>query len=379
MQSLLSNMHEDLKSNGYTNRKLAKRFDVSHTTVNSYFKATSEFDFMHFVESLRLHKPNNINYRRECVKKMFEQLTPVNERVAMEVLNMYGEYGLQKQLTAKIINSDKTTKNARINKKIASIYDLLALRLSGRISNDDFFAETDKMRNSFKTSNNEAKILSGFAFIYAQLNFGDYRMVSQYTNQLKPMIDNVSKDTIRKSYSLRIKEMESMSAQRGNDLETARKLCFEIINDETNPYDCMKSLAYCTLAETHMMDYEKAHYFLEQSFTTLPIITNKKLLNRKGFIKNTLDFLNIVHEKNLDKINPSSLAEKAHLYAKIGKEKEAVIILEGLEKKYGSLTPFQKYYKGLATGDKTFFEEAIADFEKTGDFFYISLPKMALK
>ena len=36
-------------------------------------------------------------------------------------------------------------------------------------------------------------------------------------------------------------------------------------------------------------------------------------------------------------------------------------------------------YKGLATGDKTFFEEAIADFEKTGDFFYISLPKMALK
>ncbi|RXC09027.1 AimR family lysis-lysogeny pheromone receptor, partial [Escherichia coli] len=167
MQSLLSNMHEDLKSNGYTNRKLAKRFDVSHTTVNSYFKATSEFDFMHFVESLRLHKPNNINYRRECVKKMFEQLTPVNERVAMEVLNMYGEYGLQKQLTAKIINSDKTTKNARINKKIASIYDLLALRLSGRISNNDFFVETDKMRNSFKTSNNEAKILSGFAFIYA--------------------------------------------------------------------------------------------------------------------------------------------------------------------------------------------------------------------
>ncbi|KAA0742049.1 hypothetical protein DN389_27745 [Bacillus sp. AY3-1] len=379
MQSLLSNMHEDLNSNGYTNRKLAKRFDVSHTTVNSYFKETSEFDFMHFVESLRLHKPNNINFRRECIKKMFEQLTPVNERVAMEVLNMYGEYGLQKQLTARIMNSDKTTKNARINKKIAAIYDLLALRLSGRISNDDFFVETEKMRNSFKTSNNEAKILSGFAFIYAQLNFGDYRMVSQYTNQLKPLINDVSKDTIKKSYSLRIKEMESMSAQRGNDLETSRELCLEIINDETNPYDCMKSLAYCTLAETYMMDYEKSYYFLEQSFATLPIITNKKLLNRKGFIKNTLDFLNIVHEKNLEKIKPSSLAEKAHLYTKIGKKKEAVFILDELEKKNGGLSPFQKYYKGLATGDGKFFEESIADFEKTGDFFYIFLPKMALK
>ncbi len=379
MQSLLSNMHDDLKNNGYTNRKLAKRFDVSHTTVNSYFKATSEFDFMHFVESLRLHKPNNILFRRECIKKMFGQLTPVNERVAMEVLNMYGEYALQKQLTAKITNSDKNTKNARTNKKIAAIYDLLALRLSGKITNNDFFLETEKMRNSFKTSNNEAQILSGFAFIYAQLNFGDYRMVSQYTNQLKPLINDVSKDTLKKSYSLRIKEMESMSAQRGNELETSRELCFEIINDETNPYECMKSLAYCTLAETYMMDYEKSLYFLEQSFATLPIITNKKLLNRKGFIKNTLDFLNIVHEKNLEKIKPSSLAEKAHLYTKIGKKKEAVVILEELEKKNGSLSPFQKYYKGLATGNKMFFEESITDFEKTGDFFYIFLPKMALK
>lgn len=372
-------MHDDLKNNGYTNRKLAKRFDVSHTTVNSYFKATSEFDFMHFVESLRLHKPNNILFRRECIKKMFGQMTPVNERVAMEVLNMYGEYALQKQLTAKITNSDKNTKNARTNKKIAAIYDLLALRLSGKITNNDFFLETEKMRNSFKTSNNEAQILSGFAFIYAQLNFGDYRMVSQYTNQLKPLINDVSKDTLKKSYSLRIKEMESMSAQRGNELETSRELCFEIINDETNPYECMKSLAYCTLAETHMMDYEKSLYFLERSFATLPIITNKKLLNRKGFIKNTLDFLNIVHEKNLEKIKPSSLAEKAHLYTKIGKKKEAVVILEELEKKNGGLSPFQKYYKGLATGNKMFFEESITDFEKTGDFFYIFLPKMALK
>lgn len=379
MQVLLSTIHEDLKNNGYTNRKLAKRFSVSHTTVNSYFKSKTEFDFMHFVESLKLHRPNNINFRRECVKKSFDSLSPINERVALEVLNMHGEFKLQKQLTAKIRNAKKTTKNDRINSKIAMIYELLALRLSGKIPHNSFFKETERMRNEFKTSNNEAQILSGFASVYAQLNFGDYRMVSQYINQLKPLINSVSKDSLRKSYSLRVKEMESMSAQRSNDLNIARNLCFEIINDETNPYECMKSLAYCTLAETHMMEYEKAKYYLEQSFNTLPIITNKKLLNRKGFIKNTLDFINIVHEKDLDLIKPSSLAETAHLYAKTGKKKEAIISLDEIEQVNNGLTAFHKYYKGLATGNKKYFEESITDFEKTGDFFYISLPKMALK
>ena len=75
MEILLKKMHEDLKSNGYTNRKLATLFNVSHTTVNSYFSQSTKFDFMHYVETLRLYEPNNLNFRRESLMKSFAYMS----------------------------------------------------------------------------------------------------------------------------------------------------------------------------------------------------------------------------------------------------------------------------------------------------------------
>ena len=139
MEILLKKMHEDLKSNGYTNRKLATLFNVSHTTVNSYFSQSTKFDFMHYVETLRLYEPNNLNFRRESLMKSFAYMSPNNERLGLEVLNMYGEFELQKILISKIFNNNDTNKNARLNKKIAEIYQLLSMRNEGFINKHEFF------------------------------------------------------------------------------------------------------------------------------------------------------------------------------------------------------------------------------------------------
>lgn len=382
MYDMLVKMQEGLKENGYTNRKLGKMLGVSHTTICGYFSESgTEFDFLHYVETLRLYAPNDVEFRRKHIIRMFDMLSPANERVALEVLNMYGEFGLQDELIRRMKTRklDKTTKNLMINKKISLIYELLTKRLNGEYSHRKYFDEVENLRNSIKTSNAESQIMLGFANVYAHLNYGDYKMVSTYTEQLTDLINGVSKKTLKKSYQLRSKEMLSMSKQRGDELEESRSLCLDIINDELNPYQCMKALAYCTFAETYIRDdYNMAKSLLEQSLLTMPALTNEKLIKRRYFIETTMDFLKIVHEKELDTLNPKSDSEKAHLYAKTGREDEANYILDNMEKKNGGLSAFQKCYRGIATGEKSYFEDALSDLKKTGNFFYSFLPKMYL-
>lgn len=115
MQELLTSMNGNLKSNGYTNRKLAKRFDVTHTTVNGYFNTKGKFDFMHFVDALRLYKPNDIEFRRKWIKKIIPHLSHKNLKLALEVLDMFGEYDLQKLVIEQIM-SFNTNKDAKEKK-----------------------------------------------------------------------------------------------------------------------------------------------------------------------------------------------------------------------------------------------------------------------
>ncbi|PEM10730.1 AimR family lysis-lysogeny pheromone receptor [Bacillus wiedmannii] len=380
MEMLLKKMHEDLKSNGYTNRKLATLFNVSHTTVNSYFSQSTKFDFMHYVETLRLYEPDNINFRRESLLKAFGYMSPNNERLGLEVLNMYGEYELQKILIAKIINNNDTNKNARLNKKIAEVYQLLSLRNEGFINKHEFFEAVDEFRKSKKISTNELKIISDFALIYSHLDFNDHKMVLKYTKQLMPYIEEIKKGTSKTSFTLRAKEMLATSSHHANDLEQARKYCFEIINEPLNKYECMKALAYCILGETYILeDYSIAKHYFEQGIVTLEKPTNRKCIVRKKAIENTLNFLKIYWRKDLKNINPTDKAEEAFLYAVTNREEEALFLLDELERENGMLSPIQKYYKGLATGDKKHFEESIADFEKLGDFFYSRLSRERLK
>ncbi|MDA2480347.1 AimR family lysis-lysogeny pheromone receptor [Bacillus cereus group sp. Bce025] len=380
MEMLLKKMHEDLKSNGYTNRKLATLFNVSHTTVNSYFSQSTKFDFMHYVETLRLYEPDNINFRRESLLKSFGYMSPNNERLGLEALNMYGEFELQKKLIAKILNNKDTNKNARLNKKMAEVYQLLSLRNEGFINKHEFFKAVDEFRKSKKISTNELKIISDFALIYSHLDFNDHKMVMKYTKQLTPYIEEIKKGTLKTSFTLRAKEMLATSSHHANELEQARNYCFEIINEPSNKYECMKALAYCILGETYIFeDYSIAKHYFEQGISTLENPTNRKCIVRKKAIENTLNFLKIYWRKDLKIITPTDKAEKAFLYAVTNREEEALLLLDELERENGMLSPIQKYYKGLATGDKKYFEESIADFEKLGDFFYSRLSRERLK
>ncbi|MFE6538490.1 AimR family lysis-lysogeny pheromone receptor, partial [Bacillus cereus] len=248
------------------------------------------------------------------------------------------------------------------------------------INKHEFFRAVDEFRKSKKISTNELKIISDFALIYSHLNFNDHKMVMKYTKQLIPYIEDIKKGTLKTSFTLRAKEMLATSSHHANDLEHARKYCFEIINEPLNKYECMKALAYCILGETYIFeDYSIAKYYFEQGILTLENPSNRKCIVRKKAIENTLNFLKIYWRKGLENITPTDIAEEAFLYAVTDRKEQALFLLDKLEKENNKLSPIQKYYKGLATGDQKFFEESIADFEKLGDFFYSQLPRECLK
>ena len=54
----------------------------------------------------------------------------------------------------------------------------------------------------------------------------------------------------------------------------------------------------------------------------------------------------------MELVTPEDISEQAHLFAKMGKEKQAMELLDYIEKKRGYLNSFEKVYKGIATGKK---------------------------
>ncbi|MDC7732355.1 AimR family lysis-lysogeny pheromone receptor [Bacillus thuringiensis] len=393
----LNDMQECLKSNGYTNRKLATRFKVTHTTVNSYFKKHSKFDFMHLVDALKLYKPKNVDFRRECIKECIPTLSHKNLKLALEVLDMFGEYDLQ-DLVIQRIMSFKTNKNrseeekkkgnsktVRINLNLVPLYKTLRERSENTTTSKRFFEKVEKMRKNQKYSDNELVIISVLNTIYSFFDLGNYKMVNEHIQQLLPDILRIKCHTLRDSLLLRIKEMEVFVALHENNLDESRELCFEIINDQSNCYVSTKAVAYCKIGESYVLsDYQNAKEYMEKSLNIIGVPVNKKLEVRREKVLNTLLFLRIYHEKDLHTIKPENLddAEKAFLYVKLGENQKAIKILQVLQNTNGYLSSFQLYYMGLAVGGeegKKYLEMSIESFSKSGDYFYVFLPKAALK
>ncbi|PGO73524.1 hypothetical protein CN980_18855 [Bacillus cereus] len=397
----LNDMEESLKSNGYTNRKLAARFKVTHTTVNNYFKKQDKFDFMHLVDALRLYKPKDVQFRRNCIKEYIPKLSHKNLKLALEVLDMFGEYELQDTVIQQIMsfntNDDAkekekkkekkkgNSKTVRINLNLIPLYKTLRERSEKTITPKIYFEKVDKMRKKQKYTDNELVIMLVLNTIYSFFDLGNYKMVNEYIQQLLPDILKIKCHTLRDSLLLRVKEMQVFVKLHENNLESSRELCFEIINDETNCYVSTKAVAYCKIGESFVFsDYYLAKEYMEKSLAIIGNPANRKLEIRREKVLNTLLFLKIYHEQDLHNINLEDLdeAEKAFLFVRLGENEKAIKILRNLQNENGYLSSFQLYYMGLAIGGdegKRYLEMSAESFSKSGDFFYIYLPRTALE
>ncbi|MHB0798244.1 AimR family lysis-lysogeny pheromone receptor [Bacillus thuringiensis] len=382
MKVKLRQMNESLKEKGFTNRQLAKRFGISHTTINNYFSNASSFDFMHFVCSLRLYEPKGLNVRKEFVRGMIPELTPRNKLLALDVLDMCGEYELQELIIEDIRALDNKSDITNTLQKLVPLYEQFRWRSEESVTDDHFFENVKKILQGEKGDVCEFNVISDFAMIYAFLGFKNYKMMEKYIQKLIPEISKISSKTLQVSFNIKVKEMQIFTALHGNEVERARELCFDIINDPNNPYDSTKAVAYCKLAESYALtDYFMAKMYIDKAIEVLGECGNKKLKIRKKKILNTLLFIKIYHNVDLHTINPEDikdLAERAFLYIKLGKIDKAIALLKELEQKNGYQSSFQLYYMGLATGKKEYFIQSIKSFYKAQDYFYVQLPELAM-
>lgn len=277
------------------------------------------------------------------------------------------------------------SKTVRINLNLIPLYKTLRERSENTITPKMYFEKVDKMRKKQKYTDDELVIILVLNTIYSFFDLGNYKMVNEYIQQLLPDILKIKCHTLRDSLLLRVKEMQVFVALHEDNVEKARELCFEIINDETNCYVSTKSVAYCKIGESFVFsDFQKAKDYMEKSLAVIGNPVNRKLEIRREKVLNTLLFLKIYHEKDLHTINLEDLdeAEKAFLFVRLGENEKAIKILRNLQNENGYLSSFQLYYMGLAIGGeegKRYLEMSAESFSKSGDFFYIYLPKTALK
>ncbi|MHA4118372.1 AimR family lysis-lysogeny pheromone receptor, partial [Bacillus cereus] len=339
MEVKLKRMNESLKEQGFTNRKLAKLFGISHTTINNYFSNASSFDFMHFVCSLRLYEPKSLNLRKQYVRKMIPGLAPRNKLLALDVLDMCGEYGLQELIIEDIRGISNKSDITSTLQKLVPLYEQFRRRSEESVTTDQFFENVTKILQGEKSDVSEFNVISDFAMIYSFLGFKNYKMMEKYIQKLIPEISKVSSKTLRASFNIKVREMQIFTALHGNEIERARELCLEIINAPNNPYDSTKAVAYCKLAESYALtDYFTAKMYIDKAIEVLGECSNKKFKIRKKKILNTLLFIKIYHNVDLHTIDPediNDLAERAFLYIKLGKLDVAIAILKELEQKNG--------------------------------------------
>ncbi|MEB8976596.1 AimR family lysis-lysogeny pheromone receptor, partial [Bacillus cereus] len=141
-------------------------------------------------------------------------------------------------------------------------------------------------------------------------------------------------------------------------------------------FNLLRASALVYLAESFTFDcYESASKYIKESLEQLEPYYFEREKQRRQEILNTFAFIKLVNKKELDKIKIFHPAEESLLEIIKGNHKNAVIILNDLEKKNGFLTPMQYCYLGIAKNDITLIEKSIALFECAGNRFYCKFPK----
>lgn len=385
MNKLMRRIEDDMEKFGIKKIDVAKRFGVSPAYVTSWFKCKKTINFTQFVSLL------NIVYNAVSEQMLIQYWGAVNKssiREAMEWAYANGYLSLSESLIKR-----KQTKY--IQDPITEVYSLLNKRTKKEISGAKLYEEAEKKKIEFLNRSDknwkdkvtgydllEVTLLLEICKLYALVDAQSYNFLAEYTKRVINQIGSINNDYLKKSYSLRAKVVLAYVYLKGNQVEECRVIAEEILtssNKESFPLYYNSSLIF--LAEIYAFDdYQKSMKYINKAFKMFEH-NFSGYEQRKQVVQSTYDFIKIVNNEyeGLFLLSP---AEKAHYLACQNdpeQRKEALEILEKLEKDNHKLTPFQKCYRALANRDYHAMKEVIEDFYRVGDFYYVKLPQKYLK
>jgi hypothetical protein len=373
MKKLMAQLKEDAKNRKITNTMIAKKFGVSVTSVGNWFRGKDRISFFHYLDLIEMLYGNEVTDI-----KYYERLDDFarlntrndNDRIMLEWFSQKGENSLKKVVIDRVKSDD-------YQPLLGCIYDTLLKRKTKQLIAEKFYFEVEELKSNYKTNYDEESVMVMICNIYSNWELGGIRAINTLSDKALKLIENISEPFLNTAYRIRVLEMKMYSLLKQNKVEDVIRLAETILCEaESNSHPFIVNSTYITLAEA----YETIDYKLSLEYINKSMKLNKSLLEnhrlRKEGLESTHDFIKILNNdfEGLFLTDPS---ERAHYFAKIGKRKKALEILNQLER-VKPLTPFQIYYKAIALNDQQLLNKSFEEFIIQGDLFYSRLPKMLI-
>ncbi|QHE53778.1 AimR family lysis-lysogeny pheromone receptor [Pontibacillus sp. HMF3514] len=292
-----------------------------------------------------------------------ESTTPEARHHGLELMLMNGYY--QEFKTLLNINKQSHFEEDRV---WAKLYELHYKSLQHKISHSDVLVELKKI----PILTEEQRCLHTILKIYSNYEMRRYSVWAYLNEKLSEDLSQMQPSLLLEFYQLRSKEILFRYHWRKNELIIARKYGFTIINHkQISP--ARMSRVHIILALSYLFDgYDQSMYHLNEA---LKLAKKFELPAIEKLVKHhNLPFVSAYHGLT-EGVETESLAEQAHLAVARGDREKAIEILSTFE----SLTPFQKYYLGLAKMDKQLLVQSYNSFvSEESHYFYARLPLQAL-
>lgn len=372
--SFLSTLINDIDFQKRNQEDIAKVIGITPGTFSKNLSGKNQFGFWKLIKLLDILYENDINKKRKLLCAFCSVTTSKkNLRIAMEYANAKGDL-----LLLKFIVDQEKNSSLAMNREWAYVYELVWQRSSGVIAKQELLDRLEDRKGSKVIKTKEMKILYGILTCYTMCDLETYTSLFEYADVLLPKVEDISDSFIKTAYLGRIKECLSFAYLVQDKLENLRSTCHEILEleDPESCFNLLRASALVYLAESFTFDcYESASKYIKESLEQLEPYYFEREKQRRQEILNTYAFIKLVNKKDLDRIKIYHPAEESLLEIIKGNYKNAVTILNDLEKKNGFLTPMQHCYLGIAKNDITLIEKAIALFECAGNRFYCKFPK----
>lgn len=375
VQKVLAKISNDMDNQNINRTKLVEKLKIDGATLSRFLKGKYQLTFNKYGEILKEVYPEELRVRREMCKIYSSTLKrPGNKRIAMYYLLAHGELDLLKEL----IDKEKSGKY----REWAVICDLLYLRYSGKLSGDKLQDKLNEETSRFKVKTDEMKVLCGIVMLHVRYDQENYKEMVRLSEELIQQTTEIENAYIKDFLEFKIQEAIIYGLLTCAEIEKARKVCFEIINDEYSEryFPIFRATAYGVLGQSYIFtNYTKSLHYLRLALKVIDNGPKEQMQKRKNMILNTIDFLNIHWKVDLHLINPIVKSEKAYLEIQKGNNEKAIAILMEILRENGHLDAYETFYLGVAKGgDKKILSEALHLFEQSQNIFYSYLPKKYL-
>jgi transcriptional regulator with XRE-family HTH domain len=363
MSSIMAKLKIVCEKQGLKNEDMASLLGKSDGQISSYFSGRYQIswgNFLVILKSLTLSKEEEemfiLGFALECNKKYDKDI--------LEWSHNFGMKKLRDRILEKIKRNDPTNKTP-------ALYTELINRNANSISGETFYKNIDAIKSSGYIKK-EALILSKICTLYGYLDLKEYKMVTRFAGEVLDILDLAKSNYLEKSYRIRVLEVLAIALFKRGHEEKSVEIASEILKYK-DEFPLPAVSMYSMLAELHVFkDYKKCLAYMNNAFLLFNVLPNNEFKLRKEMLKSTHDFIKITND-DFSNLFLNDSAEYAYYLAKVGRKNEALDILSNLEEK--GLSPFQLYYKGIATGNTRFIELSERHFIEQGDIFYSYLPK----